>query len=144
MMFKKIITVLTLISFIVYLQGCYTYRQVPGEGIEQYYDGYMIKKVVTIDGEIIEFAISNRITTGDGIFKRSSEIEGWKKPVLKDDRIEGFLKDGSFKTIPLSQVKMIYLYKFSALKVVGLVVGISVILAGVGIYIGGIVAGSGI
>ncbi len=126
-MFKKIIAVLTLVSFIVSLVGCHAKPRIPVEEIEQYHNGYTIAKVVTVDGEIIEFTTSKSY--------KIEGIQGWKKPVLKDDRIEGFAKDGTFKTIPLEQVKMIYMKKFSTWKTVGLVMGLGLITAALA-YIG--------
>jgi hypothetical protein len=67
---------------------------------------YCISKVVTTDGEIIEF----------------KTFEG-KGGIITDDRIEGFLKDNTLKSIPLSKVEKIYVRKLNVGKTILVSVG---------------------
>jgi hypothetical protein len=107
MVFKRIIVVLTSVCFCVYLQGCYSKRLIPRHELEEHPD-YRIMTVITVDGEVIEFE------TGDVI-----------RAVVKDNQIEGLSKDGSYKWIPLSKVRMVYVRKFNPVSTALLVIGIS-------------------
>ena len=83
-MFKKIVGLATLACFtLCIIGGCYSNRLIRQEQ-NQPNPKYCISKVVTIDGEIIKFKISRG-----------------KGGVITDDRIEGFLKDNTLKSIPL-------------------------------------------
>jgi hypothetical protein len=108
-MFKKIVGLVTLACFTLCTIGgcswCYSNRLIRQEQ-SQPNPEYCISKVVTIDGEIIKFKISRG-----------------KGGVITDDRIEGFLKDNTFKSIPLSKVAKIYVRKFDIGKTVLLSVG---------------------
>ena len=114
MLLKKIITILTLISFFIYLAGCYSKQWMPREEFELSHSEYTIVKVVTVDGEVIKFMTSPKrtITSPDGV-RFQIKLKDWKKPALNDDRIEGFMIDETFKVILLSQVKTVYVKKFS-------------------------------
>ncbi len=105
-MFNRIVAAITLAFFVIYLQGCYSNYETPREKLSKHPE-YEISKVITVDGEIIEF---------------DTEVGGAS---LADNEIRGFLKGGQsiFKSVPLSEVKMIYVRKFNpgltALAVIG-------------------------
>jgi hypothetical protein len=93
-MTKKIISLITLLSLIINLVGCYTYRQVPDERVEKYQGGYTITKVVTLDGEVVNFLSLP-----------------WK-PVLTDSTIEGWSEGDEWVSVSRDQVLAIYLKKY--------------------------------
>lgn len=117
MMFKRIIAAFTLVCFIGYLQGCYSKRQISREQLEQHPD-YSIAKVVTVDGEVFEFSTTPLLEAR-----------------VRMDMIEGSLKDGDIKRIPLSQVKMVYIQKFDPVLTGLAVIGVSALLVGAGFLI---------
>ncbi|KPL19637.1 MAG: hypothetical protein AMJ92_02510 [candidate division Zixibacteria bacterium SM23_81] len=114
-MFKRTIVAFTLICFVAYLQGCYSPRQISREQLEQHPD-CSIAKVVTVDGEIFEF------TTSPGL-----------RAHIRENMIEGRLKDGTLTRIPLSQVKMVYIKRFDAVR--SCILGISVLVL---LFVGGL------
>jgi len=93
MVFRRIIGSLTLLCFLVCMQGCYSNRLIPPQDLENYAD-YRVTEVITLDGEVIKFHTKR----ADGA-------------VFTNDSIEGLCKDGSFRRIPISQVKMAYVRK---------------------------------
>jgi hypothetical protein len=93
MVFKRIIATLTLLSFLICLHGCYSTRVAPRQEVEGY-PGYRITKVTTVDGEVIEFD--------------TEKSEGAR---IIDGKIEGLSKDGSFRSIVLSQVVTVEIRK---------------------------------
>ena len=95
MKFKKVISFITIVCILVYLQGCTLRRFITPQELEKQPTN-TITTVITIDGEVFEF------------------IEGWA--VLSDTVITGTLKDGPTKEIPLSQVKMVSVKKPSYVK----------------------------
>jgi hypothetical protein len=111
-MFKKIIAVMVLVCFITSLQGCYSKHQIHREQLEQHPE-YRIAKVVTVDGEVIEF-----------------DTELGSGAALRGDEIEGFTKEGSFKIIPYSQVKMLYIQKLQPVETFFAVIGVSALMVG--------------
>ena len=107
-MFKRIVGLATLACFTFTIGGCSRYysNRLMHQEQSQPNPKYCISKVVTIDGEIIKFKISHG-----------------KGGVITDDRIEGFLKDNTFKSIPLSNVEKIYVRKPDTGKTVLYTVG---------------------
>jgi hypothetical protein len=93
MVFKRIIAALTLLCFLICLQGCYYKHMIPVQALEEHPD-YRIADVVTVDGEFIEFDIVRE-----------------KGAVIVDGKIEGLTTDGSFKSISISQVKTVRVKK---------------------------------
>jgi hypothetical protein len=87
---RRPLCVLTLIYFIIYFQGCYSSRLISPEELEPN-PLYIIVKVVTVSGQVIEFDAEN-----DG------------GAVLVVDEIKGMSKAGVLVCIPLSQVEKVY------------------------------------
>jgi Pyruvate/2-oxoacid:ferredoxin oxidoreductase gamma subunit len=108
MVFKKIIAILTLLCFALSVQGCYTRCQIKKEHLPNY-PQYHIDKVVMLDDKFIEF-----------------ENKKDKEAVFKENKIEGFTRDGVFKSIPLSQVKTIHLSKLDKRKTNSYILGAAV------------------
>jgi len=106
-MFKKITALITLLCFILCVGGCYTRRQIPPEQLTQY-PKYTISKVITTNEDTIKF----------------SHMKG--KCVIKEDRIEGFLRDSTFRSIPLSEVKTIHIQKLKTGKTILVVTGVTI------------------
>ena len=124
-MLKRIITILTLLSFIFYVYGCYSISSLDvGEENIEYLKEDEITSVITKECELFEFVIS----------------ESWPGPQITDSTLTGWIKtfqeDSSYKMkkilIPLSDIKTIYYEKDNTLLYAGLTVGI--ICLGVFIY----------
>lgn len=110
-MFKKIIVLFTLLCFVLTLAGCYTQKKVLRQEIHRFPD-YCISKVELLDKEIIQF-----------------DTKKGRAPVIVEDRIEGFLKDGTPESIPLSSVHEVYLIKPDNKKLLYWIVGTSAVAA---------------
>ena len=113
-MVKRILALITLSCFTVCVTGgCYSRHLIQKEELDQY-PKYKIAKVITIDGDTVKYSTARR-----------------KAAVVVEDRIEGFLKDSTLKTIPLSQVDKIYVRKLKTRQTVLVAAGVSVLtLAG--------------
>ena len=110
MLCKKAVVYITLICFIVCVQGCYTSREFTVQQLEEKPE-YTIQKIVTLDNEIYTF-------TDGGQFI--------------NDMIIGRVTDGEFVKIPIEQVRTIYIRTFGMSKggkVVLLVVGVAALVA---------------
>ena len=108
MMFKKTISILTLLCFALCMQGCYTRCQIKKQQLPKY-PQYHIDKVVMLDGKFIEF-----------------KNKKGKEAVLKESKIEGFTKDGTFKSVPLSEVETVHLSKCDKRKTNTYIMGAAV------------------
>ena len=105
---KRIVSIVTLLCFTVCLAGCYTRCQIKREQLEQY-PKFTVAKVVTTNGEVVEFA--------------NKKV----KVAIIGDSLEGKLKDGTLRTIPLSQVEILYVSKFDKSRTLSWVISSSVI-----------------
>lgn len=106
-MFKRIIVSLTLSCFILCIQGCYSKKIVLHKELDEHPE-YYISAVTTHDGEVFEFEHG---------------------AVFIHDKIEGCLKGGIIKQIPLSHVQKIFARKFDYAKTGGAVLGYVVLTA---------------
>jgi hypothetical protein len=97
---RRVVASLTLICLVICLQGCYSNRLIPPEEAEQYPD-YRVARVVTADGEVIEFHPDAFVSV---------------------DEISGISREGASVEIPLSQVKMLHIKKFEKGQTIGWVV----------------------
>jgi len=113
--FKKIVAVITLIFFVIYLQGCYTTRQIPRETLEKH-PQYHIDKIVTTEGIIIEFKLTPTVD-------------------IEKKEISGITKDKVWVDIPFSQVKMVYIKKFDVALSCLAAIGITALIAGIAFLI---------
>jgi hypothetical protein len=107
-MFRKIISAVTLLCFALFTGGCYTHCDIGKEQLPKY-SGYQIDKVEMTDGEVIEF-----------------ENKKGKQAALKEDEIVGSTKDVTFRILPLSQVKLIYLSKYDKRKTNTYIIGTAI------------------
>ncbi|UCG92480.1 MAG: hypothetical protein JSV97_01860 [candidate division WOR-3 bacterium] len=113
MMFKKIVASLTLICVIVCVQGCYSKQLIDRRELRTH-PGYEISTVVTVDGNVFEFA---------------------PDAVLTDSIVRGITKDGAFKEIPLSQINMVYIRKFNPVTSCLTAIGVTSAVIGIGFLI---------
>jgi hypothetical protein len=100
MILRRVVASLTLICLVIWLQGCYSNRLIPPEEVEQYPD-YRVARVVTADGEVIEFD---------------------PDAFVSDDEISGISREGAFVEIPFSHVKMVHMKKFEKGRTIAWVV----------------------
>jgi len=105
---KGIVSIVTLLCLCVCIGGCYTRCQTKREQLGQY-PKFTIAKVVTKDGEVVKFANKK------------------PKAAIIGDNIEGKLKDGTKRTIPLSQIEIVYVSKFDKNRTLSWVISSSVI-----------------
>ncbi|MCK4824569.1 hypothetical protein KA005_52945 [bacterium] len=108
MRFKKALVYITLVCFIVCVQGCYTNREITRQQLDEKPE-YRIHKVVTMDNEVYEF-------TDGGQFI--------------DNMVIGYITDDEFVKIPIEQVRTIYIRNrqggigcFAVAALVGVIVG---------------------
>lgn len=87
MRFKKALVYITLVCFIVSVQGCYTNREITRQQLEAKPE-YTIHKIVTMANEVYEF-------TEGGQFI--------------NNMVSGYVADGEFVKIPIEQVRTIYI-----------------------------------
>ena len=88
-----------------------------------------VNKVVTLDGTLYEFKTERDI---------GYETTAWWGAKVIGDSVKGKLLDGTPKSIPLSDVKMVYVTKSSPVKTIGLVglcIGSVMTLCGLGYII---------
>jgi hypothetical protein len=111
MVFKKTISIMTLFCFAMCLQGCYSLREIKSEQL-RHHPRFTIAKVVTTDGEVVEFKTKKRNIA-----------------IITADKIQGSLKDGTPKTVPLSQVKSVYITEFDKNRTFSWVIGSSFAVA---------------
>jgi hypothetical protein len=116
MMFKRIVTSITLISLITCLCGCYANKRISTKQVELYWDDYTITKIVTIDGGVIEF------------------LDTPCSPVVIDDAIMGWIEGPVLKSIPLEQVETIYMTKQKKVIAGILVVNIALVILAYFLY----------
>ncbi len=109
-MIRKVISIVTLLSFILYLAGCHTTYSIPSETVKQHSE-YKIAKIVTISGEVIKLSTSN-----------------YPAAKVVDDRIEGFSWKGDPVSIPFSEVKDVYILKIDPVKTFFAVIGVTVLV----------------
>lgn len=107
-MFKKIISAVTLLCFALFTGGCHTHCDIRKEQLPKY-SGYQIDKVEMTDGEVIEF-----------------ENKKGKEATLKQNEIVGSTKDGTFRILPLSQVKWIHVSKYDKRKTNTYIIGTAI------------------
>lgn len=103
MTLRQIVAMVTLTGFVVFMQGCTSRYSITPESYEKQPDR-VIAKVVTIHGEVLEF-----------------KTDKGNRATLKEGAIEGYLKDGTFRSIPLSNIKDIETVKVSTGKTIGAV-----------------------
>lgn len=108
-MFEKIIVGVTLICFIVCVQGCYSKYVIQADEFEDETE-YKVLKVVTTNDEVFHFA--------DGAS-------------IVDDRIEGKVIDGTFVRIPIEDVEYAQTHRFNTTNTVLLILGGALVLCGV-------------
>jgi hypothetical protein len=111
-MFKRIIAAIILAFFAIYLHGCYSNYVIPRDELLKYPD-YTIAKIVTDKEEIIEFEINAGGAS------------------ITNNEVAGYVKEGSYRSIPLSQVKMIYVRKFNPVNTAFAVIGVSALVVAV-------------
>ena len=109
-MFKKVMALFTLLCFVLTLVGCYSQKEVLRQEAHRY-PNYCISKVELLDKEVIRF-----------------DTKKGKTAVIVEDRIEGFTKDGTPESVPLSSVHKIYLIKPDPKKFVYWIVGTSLVV----------------
>jgi len=104
---KKMISVFTLAFFTLFISSCTTKKWKKIETMNTLKKRDRIVKLVKVSGEEIEFSIKGRGKLVNGIIKG-----------VTYDSTTG--KD-RFVTIPLSEVELILLTRFSIIKVLGLI-----------------------
>jgi hypothetical protein len=98
---NRIVGVVTLVCFIMYLGGCSTSRFIP---LEEYREknptkNYTIMAVMTTDSTLYEFRYKpDRVMVADG-------------------NLTGTLKNGEVKSIPLSDIKTIKIQNLETVKI---------------------------
>jgi hypothetical protein len=103
-MLKKVAVLVTLVSFVASVPGCYSGRMIQRRELPNYLD-HRIRRVVTVDGEVIEFS-----TKGD------------QKAVVLEDAIVGFAPRGSDDPehgrlrVELENVRTVYVEKFDSMR----------------------------
>ncbi len=113
MLFRRAVVYVTLVCFIVCVQGCYTSREITVQQLEEKPE-YIIKRVVTVNDDVYEF--------DDG----AEFINGM---------IVGYITDDEMIEIPIDKVRTIYIHEYGGSKtrkalavilLVGTIVGIIV------------------
>jgi hypothetical protein len=107
-MLRKVVVIITLVSF-VFLQACTTTLYMPMDEFQHKTKSkkHIISGAETLDGQRYKFDI-----TADN------------HAVIQADSIKAMLVDGSVVNLPLSQVKTVYIERFSPGKTIGLTLGI--------------------
>lgn len=104
-MFRRITIYVTLICFIICVQGCYSKYAIPTEELQQEPEWGNVT-IKTVDGEVYEF---------DSIY-------------VYDDSIEGYVDDSVLANIELEDIESVHVRSFDAAKTGGytlcIVVGI--------------------
>lgn len=111
-MFKRTIIYVTLICFVVCMQGCYSKHIIPTQELERKPE-YKNVTIITIDGEVYEF---------DNVY-------------VYDDYIEGYEEDSILVNLLLEEVRSVRVRRFDALKTAGLSVSILAILGLAFLYV---------
>ena len=105
-MLKRVITIVTLISFMFHIAGCYTSEAIPIFQMDKYRDEvFNIKSIETFEGKLYEFTSTEWHPSAKMI---DSLIVGW----IKEYSPNG-LRLHEIK-IPLSKIKTLNVEKFDA------------------------------
>ena len=119
-MLKKAITLITLISFIIYLYGCSHSLGIPKEQVEEYKD-WEITGVTTIDGKHFKFEKFPQSQIEDSL------LVGWVKE--SNEKKSYTMKE---RRIPISQIQTVYVEKIdvtnSCLAGFGITLGVLAIV----------------
>lgn len=105
-MFRRIIVCLTLVCFVICMQGCTSKYRI-GEGEFRRYRQYKYLTVVTIDDEVYYF--------DSGAY-------------FVDDHIECWGHDSTYVEIPIEDVKLAYERKFDFTKTLYYTVGVTALV----------------
>jgi hypothetical protein len=107
-MVKKTIACLTLICFIGLMQGCYSTKWLSTQDF--------LNKPKT-KGAITQIRMQD-----DTVIECKNKSS--KGALVENNTIVYLMEDGSVKKIPISEVKALFFKKFSAWKVVGLIISV--------------------